>query len=214
MGFFSKPTPDDLSSISNNQIWQLGVKGLDKKFLWFVKTGYLNDSNVFSREIDINSEGTPELKEFFSDLFKEISEHGFAKMQKWPNECNFNEGNPFVPQDRTVEFGNQMQNQKTMTLFGFIDSTVEEQAIYFTKVTDDEKGNKVKSLVRVVNLNILNNENSWFILQQIKPKKTDFNLCLFMTISFDLGAKKPSNLYLHLPSNFNEMRKFLDKVSL
>ena len=215
MGLFSKPGPEKLSAISNQQIWPLGNLGLNRKFLWFPKTGYgLNQDHVLCREISVESEGTQELQTFFGDLFAALAKRPAAKMEEWPNEAHFNEAHEFLPQDATTELGRQGENQKLLKLFGFIDSDSEGQAIYFSKVSKAEDGPSVKSLVKVVELSILENENAWFIINQVMPKSSTYKLCLFMTLQFQDGATEPSHLYLHLPRNYQEIRSYLDKVGL
>ena len=140
MGLFGKPGPDKLPAISANQIWPLGLTGLNQKFLWFPKTGFLNNENIVCREIDIESEGTPELQEFLRDFFEEMNDNFFAKMETWPNEALFNAEHYFLPQDAVMELGSRGQNQKLLKMFGFLDNKTESQAIYFSKVKKLQNG--------------------------------------------------------------------------
>jgi hypothetical protein len=214
MGLFSKPGPDKLATVSDNQIWPLEITGLSQKFLWFPKTGFLNDENITCREIDIESEGTLELQEFLRDFFEEIRENVFAKMETWPNEANFNVDHYFLPQDANMELGTRGQNQKLVSIFGFLDKKTESQAIYFSKVSKLQNGSTKKSLVKVVNLSLLIDEKAWFNIREITPNNSDFTVCLFLTLRFDIGASYPSNLYLHLPRNYKQIRHYLNKVGL
>lgn len=214
MGLFGKSGPDKLPTISGNQIWPLGLTGLNQKFLWFPKTGFLNNEKIACREIDIESEGTPELQEFLRDFFEEINDNFFAKMETWPNEAHFNADHYFHPQDATMELGSQGQNQKLLKMFGFLENKTESQAIYFSKVKKLQNGSTEKSLVKVVNLSVLIDENAWFNIREITPKDNNFMLCLFLTLRFDIGAGYPSNLYLHLPRNYQQIRQYLNKVGL
>jgi hypothetical protein len=215
MGVFGKPGPDKLSSISNNQIWPLGLTGLNRKFLWFPKTGFvLNEESVICREIEIDSEGTPELHEFLKDFFDQIHDNVVAKMETWPNEAHFNAEHYFHPQDATIELGSRGQNQKLVKVFGFLERKDDSQAIYFSKVEKLENCDTKKTLVKVIELNAQNDKYSWFIINQITPKDRNFTLGLFLTMRFDLGASHLSHLYLHLPVNHEEMRRYLNKVGL
>jgi hypothetical protein len=214
MGLFGKPGPDKLPAISGNQIWPLGLTGLNQKFLWFPKTGFLNNENIAFREINIESEGTPELQEFLRDFFEEINDNFFAKMETWPNEAHFNAEHYFHPQDATIELGSLGQDQKLLKMFGFLDKKTESQAIYFSKVKKQQNGSTEKSLVKVINLSMLSDENSWFNIYEITPNNSNFTVCLFLTLRFDIGASYPSNLYLHLPRNYQQIRHYLNKVGL
>jgi hypothetical protein len=214
MGLFGKPGPDKLPTISGGQIWPLGLTGLNQKFLWFPKTGFLNNENIACREIDIESEGTPELQEFLKDFFEEIRDNFFVKMETWPNEAHFNAEHYFHPQDATMELGSRGQNQKLLKMFGFLDNKTDSQAIYFSKVKKLQNGSTEKSLVKVVNLSVLIDENAWFNIREISPNNSNFTLCLFLTLRFDIGASYPSNLYLHVPRNYQQIRRYLNKVGL
>jgi hypothetical protein len=215
MWFFKRTGLDKLAVISRNQIWINQFNGLTKKSIWFPKSGYgLSHETVYYREIDIESEGTNELKLFLADFFKEISKNVVAKMETWPNEAQFDNQQYFLPQDATIDLGSYGQNKKTLKLFGFLGNKSETQAIHFSKVEKQENGSLAKSLVSVVNLNLLLDENAWLIMNQISPKDDKFNVCLFLTMIFENGASYPSKLYLHLPRNYQEIRQYLDKVGL
>jgi hypothetical protein len=215
MGLFGKPGPDKLPNISNNQIWPLGLTGLNQRFLWLPMTGFgLNNESVICREIEIESEGTSELQQFFKDFFQEIHDNVVAKMEIWPNEAHFNKDHYFLPQDAITELGSQGENQKLVKLFGFLENQAETQAVYFSKVEKLENGTTKKSLVKVADLDVRNDENAWFVIRQIAPNNSNFTLCLFLTMRFEIGSSQPSNLYLHLPKNYQEIRHFLSKVGL
>lgn len=135
-------------------------------------------------------------------------------MDTWPNESHFNEEHYFLPQDATIELGRQGENQKLVKLFGFVDLSSGGQAIYFSKFQNFGDGSLKKSLVKVAELNIQKDENAWFIINQITPRSKVYGLCLFLTLQFQSGAVQPDHLFLHLPRNYQEMRRYLDKVGL